>query len=53
MTPYQEYRQTPIWPEIEKSIKELINNDDLELKTQIDYVIGYITKNLVDKGLII
>lgn len=48
-TPYEKYRQTLEWQEIEKSIKDLVDNQDIEIKTSPDYVTGYISKHLIER----
>jgi len=48
-TPYDKYRLNIEWQIIDQSIKDLVDNHDLELKTSTDHVIGYISKQLVDK----
>jgi hypothetical protein len=44
---YEQYRNTIEWQVIEKSISDLVNNRDLELKTNQDYLTGYITEKLI------
>ncbi len=45
---YQEYKISDEWRIIEKAINELIDNQDIEVITLKDYVIGYISKQLID-----
>lgn len=45
-TPYDKYRSLPLWELIAKGIDELIENNDLELTTHEDYVIGYLVKKI-------
>jgi len=47
-TPYEKYRPTIEWQEIEKSINDLQDNQDLKLTTSSDHVIGYIAKRIID-----
>lgn len=42
--PYKEYENTPIWSIVGQAITELVENNDIELQTSIEYVIGYICK---------
>ena len=42
--PYKEYENTPIWSIVGQAITELVENNDIELQTPIEYVIGYICK---------
>jgi hypothetical protein len=45
-TPYNEYKSLKEWKTIEKALKELVKNKDIQVTTQPDYVIGYIVKKL-------
>ena len=42
--PYKQYENTPIWNLINKAIDDLVENDDIEEKTQRKYIVGYISK---------
>lgn len=44
--PYKEYEDTPIWSIVGQAITELVENNDIELQTPIEYVIGYICKKV-------
>jgi hypothetical protein len=44
--PYEEYENTELWKKIEDAVNTLIDNNDLELTTNIEYVIGYLCKCL-------
>lgn len=48
--PYTDYEKSDNWAIIEKSVNDLIENNDIELKTPIEYVIGYICKALQEKN---
>ena len=48
-TPYEKYRQTFEWDVIENAINDLVDNNDIEIKTPTDNVIGYISKQIVDR----
>jgi hypothetical protein len=43
---YNEYKFLKEWKTIEKALKELVKNKDIQVTTQPDYVIGYILKKL-------
>lgn len=45
--PYKEYESSKFWGIIKSSIEELVENNDIELQTPIEYVVGYICKNLL------
>ena len=44
--PYEEYETSKLWVIVKSSIEELVENNDIELFTPIEYVIGYICKNI-------
>ncbi|WP_169744136.1 hypothetical protein [Paenibacillus wynnii] len=44
--PYKSFESTVLWSSIEKGIRDLIDNNDLELNTPIEYVVGYLCEAL-------
>lgn len=46
--PDDDYKSTKIWKIVEKALKDLEKNKDLELTTDIYYPTGYITKQIVE-----
>lgn len=44
--PYKEYEATELWQPIRSSVEDLIENNDIELFTPIEYVVGYMCKKL-------
>ena len=46
--PYIKYEQDKTWTVVNDLINDLINNNDIELQTSIEYVVGYICKGLLD-----
>ena len=46
--PYKNYEQSKAWNVINKLIKDLVDNNDIELQTPIEYVVGYICKGVLD-----
>ena len=52
-TPYTDYRDTEEWVIIEYLLKELESNQDIELKTAPEYVIGYLVEKLRNRDLLI
>ena len=50
-TPYSHYQNTEEWAIIERLLNELMTNQDIELKTAPEYVIGYIVRELRNKDL--
>lgn len=44
--PYVEYESSKLWMIVRSSVEELVENNDIELLTPIEYVVGYICKNV-------
>lgn len=44
--PYVEYEASKLWTVVKSSIEELVENNDVELQTPIEYVVGYICRNI-------
>jgi hypothetical protein len=51
-TPYAQYQDTEEWVIIEYLLKELETNQDIELKTAPEYVIGYLVEKLRNRDLL-
>lgn len=51
-TPYAQYQNTEEWAIIEYLLNELETNQDIELKTAPEYVIGYLVEKLRNKDLL-
>lgn len=49
-TPYDTYKNTDEWLFIKKVMQELMDDKDIQLSTSQDYVIGYITKQLMERS---
>src|SRR5438477_3028248 len=49
--PYSKYRDTEEWEIIANLLTELKNNQDIELKTAPEYVIGYLVEKLRNRDL--
>jgi len=47
--PYAHYQTTEEWAIVEKLLNNLIENQDIELKTAPEYVIGYLVQELRNK----
>ena len=45
--PYIKYEQDKTWT----VVNDLINNNDIELQTSIEYAVGYICKGLLDSQI--
>ena len=43
---YKEYETSKLWIFIKSSIEDLVENNDIKLFTPIEYVVGYICKNI-------
>ncbi len=50
--PYREFEGTVVWREIDAIITALEENDDLQITTAREYVIGSICKRLSDAGVL-
>jgi len=48
--PYQQHQNTEEWAIIANLLAELKNNQDIELKTAPEYVVGYLVERLRNKG---
>lgn len=42
--PYEEYETSKLWKIVKSSIEDLVENNDIELFTPIEYIVGYICK---------
>lgn len=42
--PYKEYEDGRLWKVIEKSLEDLMENQDIEITTEKSHVVGYICK---------
>lgn len=49
--PYKEYETSKLWEVVKSSIEDLVENNDIELSTPIEYVVGYICKNISSTDL--
>jgi hypothetical protein len=49
--PYREFMSHPAWKVLDKALGELEANDDVEVTTASRYVVGFLIKSLVEKGL--
>lgn len=47
---YEEYEDTVLWESVVNAINDLIENQDLEVKTKKEYVVGYICKMITEQG---
>lgn len=49
--PYARYRKDELWRLLERGIKALVKNGDLEEKTARTHIVGYLTKLLNEAGV--
>lgn len=49
--PYKRYEKTAVWRAIEQGVADLIENGDISESTPRDYVVGYLTKQVLDARL--
>lgn len=50
--PYEEYETSKLWGLVKSSIEELVENNDMELFTPIEYVVGYICQNISSTNIV-
>ena len=50
--PYKEYETSKLWGLVKSSIEELVENNDVELFTPIEYVVGYICKSISSTNIV-
>ncbi|MGE6369886.1 hypothetical protein ACQKDB_12230 [Planococcus kocurii] len=46
--PYIKFEHTELWGKVNQIIDDLIENQDIEVTTKKEYVVGYICENLID-----
>ena len=49
--PYEEFENTSLWLQIKKALNDLTENQDIEIKTRPEYVIGFLCKKLSNEQL--
>jgi len=49
--PYREYEKSPIWKVVAQAVDDLAKNGDLIEQTRREYLVGYITRKLVERPL--
>ncbi|MBI1337367.1 MAG: hypothetical protein GC164_10445 [Phycisphaera sp.] len=47
--PYKRYEKSGIWKTLDKGIADLVNNGDVAEQTDRRYIVGYLTKLLLDR----
>jgi hypothetical protein len=50
--PYMEYEGTRLWQILERTLSELVDNQDLRETTRREYIVGYLAKQLTKAGLV-
>ncbi len=51
-SPYKKYENTDLWKLIDKSIRDLVGNNDIELLTKNEYIVGYLCKQILSSDKI-
>lgn len=51
-SPFDEYRDTPLWRAVEETIAELVATREVRVDTAPEYVIGYLCRELAAKRLV-
>ena len=52
-TPFDEYRDTPLWSALRATLTELVASGEVAVNTAPDYVIGYLCRELTAKKLVV
>lgn len=52
-SPFDEYRDTPLWRAVEETIAELVATRELQVDTAPEYVIGYLCRELTAKRIVV
>ena len=50
--PYQEFQKHPLWNVLDRGIRDLQANGDIEEKTAREYIVGNLAKLLVESDMI-
>jgi hypothetical protein len=50
--PYEEFEDTDLWNIVKKAVADLQQNQDIVLTTRLEYVVGYICKQLKGSNLL-
>jgi hypothetical protein len=45
---YEKYQSHPLWPVVEKAIRDLQVNQDIDLTTAPGYVVGYLVNKIIN-----
>lgn len=51
--PYEKYISWDAWKILDQAINDLEKNQDLDTKTNPEYIVGYLIKCLDQKGLLV
>jgi len=51
MFPYEKHKETELWKKVDTILRELEENQDIELTTTRDYVIGYFCQQLTGSDI--
>ena len=49
--PYKAFEKTDAWRVLDRGIKDLVKNGDVEEHTARQYIVGYLTKLLSEAGI--
>lgn len=50
--PFLEYRDTPLWIAVDRTVMDLVASGELSVNTAPEYVAGYLCRELAAKRLI-
>lgn len=48
-TPYDEYKETKLWKVVEEELNSLVENQDIEITTAYELIVGSLTKKIYDE----
>jgi hypothetical protein len=49
--PYSSLENTDVWLTLEKAVKDLVDNNDLQELTDRKHIVGYLAKRLSEAGI--
>ena len=49
--PYEKFKSNKIWNVVDRAVDNLVENNDIEERTNREYIIGFLCKTLCEAGL--
>jgi hypothetical protein len=50
--PYKRFEGTTLWQVLDAALSDLVANDDVEVKTAREYIVGYPAQQLAESGVV-